>query len=151
MPDKNTTNVDQINAAIGARIRQRRRYLGISLSVAAERAGIDRSHIQRIETGNGNPSVKTLCDIASALEIDPVSLVADNMHTESDAFCGKPVTEREVVVGHAIIAIVDALTVIAEKMKREYSDVATDPAREMATHNAIIDTFPSLQNDGTGV
>lgn len=56
-------------------IRERAR-LGLSLSETARRAGIAKSTLSQLESGEGNPSVETLWAICSALEI-PFSRLMD--------------------------------------------------------------------------
>lgn len=40
----------------------------------SERSGVSRSHIQRIEAGEANPTIGTMCKLAKALEVSVHSL-----------------------------------------------------------------------------
>ena len=62
--------------AIGAAIRTRRRNQGISQEQLAYMAGIDRSHMGKIERGERNVSVLNLIRICTALEARASELLA---------------------------------------------------------------------------
>ena len=53
-------------------IRRERERLGLSVTELARRAGIAKSTLSQLETGNGNPSLETLWALAMALDV-PVS------------------------------------------------------------------------------
>ena len=42
---------------------------GISIRALAERAGISKSHVQRIEAGETSPTLEVMCRIAKALDV----------------------------------------------------------------------------------
>lgn len=42
---------------------------GISIRALAERAGISKSHVQRIEAGETVPTLEVMCRIAKALDV----------------------------------------------------------------------------------
>ena len=54
----------------GASIRQLRERSGYTISRLAADAGIDRTHLGRIENGERNGTPKQLCDIAEILGVD---------------------------------------------------------------------------------
>jgi transcriptional regulator with XRE-family HTH domain len=58
---------EQRLVALGRAIRQRRRDLGISQEALAHQAGIDRSHMGKIERGERNVSVLNVLRIADSL------------------------------------------------------------------------------------
>ena len=47
-------------------IREKKR---LSTRELAARSGVSRSHIQRIEAGEANPTIETMCKLAKALEV----------------------------------------------------------------------------------
>jgi DNA-binding XRE family transcriptional regulator len=49
------------------RMRELREAAGLSLADVAERAGMDKAFISRLETGQGNPTVDTLARYAAAI------------------------------------------------------------------------------------
>jgi transcriptional regulator with XRE-family HTH domain len=55
--------------AIGARIRQRRRQLGVTAVATAAAAGISRVTLHRIETGAPSVTVGALINVLDALEL----------------------------------------------------------------------------------
>jgi len=61
---------------IGQRIRQAREQKGYTVQQLAERSGIKRPNLSRLEHGRHQPSLETLERIAEALEIPVVKLIA---------------------------------------------------------------------------
>ncbi len=62
-------NKDKFLAAIGRRISELRAERGISISRLAELAGISKSTLSSIESGQSNPTISTLWAIADALKV----------------------------------------------------------------------------------
>lgn len=60
---------------VGRRIRDARLWANLSQERLAERAGIDRKTISRIENGHMSPSLDHLLDIAEAAGVQAVCLV----------------------------------------------------------------------------
>ena len=52
---------------IGSNIQSRRRAIGLTQEQLAERSGVSRVTINRIERGKLNPSMKTLSRLARAM------------------------------------------------------------------------------------
>lgn len=48
-------------------LRDSRESSGLSLSDVAERSGMDKAFVSRLETGQGNPTIETLARYAAAL------------------------------------------------------------------------------------
>ena len=63
----------------GAAIRARREDLGVTLPTLAERVGITKGGLSKIETGISQPRIGTLFSIAKALgvELDDISARED--------------------------------------------------------------------------
>jgi transcriptional regulator with XRE-family HTH domain len=61
--------------AIAAALRRERGRLGLSLTELARRAGIAKSTLSQLESGNGNPSVETLWALSNALLIPFSALI----------------------------------------------------------------------------
>jgi len=66
---------DPADTAIGTTIRTRRTRLGIHQAALADRAGIDRAVLSRIERGERCCRVTELAAIAGALRIRPENLL----------------------------------------------------------------------------
>lgn len=64
------------NRAVGLTIRKLRKERGISQEVLSGLAGIARTHLTMIETGDKQPNFETLWKIADALGIKPSELVS---------------------------------------------------------------------------
>ena len=60
---------------VGRRIAAFRTRAGVSARALAECADMDLTNYQRIERGKGNPTISTLLQIATALEVDVGELV----------------------------------------------------------------------------
>lgn len=64
---------------LGERIRSRRELRGVTLGALADTAGVAKSNLSRIESGEtGNPGVRTLSAIARALETTVAALLTEN-------------------------------------------------------------------------
>ena len=59
----------------GERVRARRQELGITQETLANCAGINRTYIGSLETGQRNPSLETIARLAIALSADAAELV----------------------------------------------------------------------------
>ncbi|MGI6877956.1 helix-turn-helix domain-containing protein [Microbacterium sp. gxy059] len=62
---------------IGRRIAQLRTRANVSARTLAHCADMDLTNFQRIERGEGNPTISTLVQIATALEVDVSELVRE--------------------------------------------------------------------------
>lgn len=60
---------------VGARVRALRRERGWSRKELGERAGLSERFLAQVEGGQGNPSLRSLADIAGALSTTPVALI----------------------------------------------------------------------------
>lgn len=66
---------DELLLRVGARVRALRRERGWSRKELGERAGLSERFLALVESGRGNPSLRSLADIAAALATTPVALV----------------------------------------------------------------------------
>lgn len=66
---------DDLLQRVGGRVRALRRELGWSRRELGERAGISERFLAMVESGQGNPSLRSLSDIAGALSTTPVALM----------------------------------------------------------------------------
>ena len=62
------------NRRTGAALRERRRLLEMTQAELADKAGINRSHLSLIETGEHRPTKSTMQRLAEALDISPETL-----------------------------------------------------------------------------
>jgi transcriptional regulator with XRE-family HTH domain len=67
---------DQLLARLGAAVRLRRKTLAMSQEALADCAGIDRSHMGKIERGERNVTLLNLARIAAAMSISASELLA---------------------------------------------------------------------------
>ncbi len=67
-----------ILSVIGNAVRKERRHRGWTQERLAEMSHVDRSFLSKIERGEVNVSVLTLCEIAKALNINIIDLFTNN-------------------------------------------------------------------------
>ncbi len=67
---------------VGEKVRALRKGSGLSQEVLAERCGIFRTYLSRIESGAANPSLVVLVTLANALEVEPHALLVLDMGAE---------------------------------------------------------------------
>ncbi|MFT3772194.1 MAG: helix-turn-helix transcriptional regulator [Minicystis sp.] len=65
---------DLLLSQIGLRIQERRRDLGLTQKELAEKVEMQQSNVARIERGEQNLTVRTLCKLAEALETTATEL-----------------------------------------------------------------------------
>lgn len=63
---------------LGRRIRSYRKREGLSLRKFSAMVGIDRTVLNSIELGDGNPTVKSLVKIAEGLNVNVATLFSDD-------------------------------------------------------------------------
>jgi len=66
---------DELLLRVGTRVRALRREHGWSRKELGERAGLSERFLATVESGRGNPSLRSLADIAGALATTPVALI----------------------------------------------------------------------------
>ncbi|MDY0059361.1 MAG: helix-turn-helix transcriptional regulator [Myxococcota bacterium] len=62
-------------AGIGKRIRELRRARGLSQQALAEKAGISVTYASQLERNIGNPTLSTIQQLATALQVDPADII----------------------------------------------------------------------------
>jgi transcriptional regulator with XRE-family HTH domain len=75
VPTESTPN--RLDVALGLRIRQRRKSLGVSQTALADAIGLTFQQIQKYERGFNRVSFSRLVDIAHALDCRVVDLIGD--------------------------------------------------------------------------
>ncbi|KQM99363.1 transcriptional regulator [Sphingobium sp. Leaf26] len=64
-------------AQLGVAIRSKRKLAGLSQEALADAAGIDRSHMGKIERGERNVTFLNLSRIAAAIQLRPSELLTE--------------------------------------------------------------------------
>jgi len=77
MDERAQSRHPQLDAAIGARIRARRRQLGLTQSELAERLGVSFQQVQKYEQGANRVAASTLVAAAAALSTTASWLVGE--------------------------------------------------------------------------
>jgi len=70
-----TEDPEQLLNRIGLRLTRRRQELGLSQKALATKLGITDANITRIENGQQNVTIGTLCKLAKALDITVEELI----------------------------------------------------------------------------
>jgi transcriptional regulator with XRE-family HTH domain len=73
----NRKDVKQFIAEYAADVKERRKGLGYSHDKLAEKSGVTRQGISKIEAGNGNPTITTMLKLADALGEDLSKIIAE--------------------------------------------------------------------------
>lgn len=68
---------DQLLVLLGATVRARRKALNLSQEALADHAGLDRSHMGKIERGERNLTLLNLAKLADAMSCRPSELLSD--------------------------------------------------------------------------
>lgn len=68
----------QLSAHLAKQVRALRHARGWSLATLADRAGLSKTNVAKIESADGNPSLETLIRLADALNITIGTLIAPN-------------------------------------------------------------------------
>ncbi|WP_237183545.1 helix-turn-helix domain-containing protein [Roseovarius mucosus] len=63
---------------VGRNFARLRNQKGLTQEQVAERSGISQQYLSGLENGRRNPTVITLHDLAEALGVKPVDLIAPN-------------------------------------------------------------------------
>lgn len=66
------------SAALGRRIKERRKQLGLSLRELASQAGVTASFLSQLERGYSNPSIKSLQAITKTLNVSIFYLLVED-------------------------------------------------------------------------
>ena len=79
--------MNKLLLTIGERVRSRRKKLGISRAVLAERAGVSARFLAQLEGGAGNISIQRLADVSCALRL-PLSMLVVGLGYQPASFIG---------------------------------------------------------------
>lgn len=85
-----------INQAIGDRVKEERRRLGLTLQEVAERSGLSLGMISKVENAQTSPSLRTLARLSQGLDV-PVTTFFRGFEEERDASFVKAGTGIELV------------------------------------------------------
>ena len=72
-----SSRVSEIDVTVGARVRNRRKLLGMSQITLAERIGVTFQQLQKYEKGTNRIGASRLVQIAAALGTSPASLFGE--------------------------------------------------------------------------
>lgn len=124
MPLDDAMGPDPVDIAIGARMRLRRKTMGISQGALAERIGVSFQQVQKYERGANRVSGSTLVAVAAALETSVGWLVGEDGSIADVA--------EDIVQALAITGAVELLEAYAAIPKASARAALTTLAQEMA-------------------
>jgi transcriptional regulator with XRE-family HTH domain len=75
MRERTVPEPDDVNAAVGRNVRGHRTRMAWTLEDLAARAGVSKGMLLQVEQARTNPSVATICRLATALGVSIASLV----------------------------------------------------------------------------
>jgi transcriptional regulator with XRE-family HTH domain len=84
---------DPLARTLGARLREERRRIGVSLRELAAASGLSTTTVHQIESGRGSPSLATLQALASTLGV-PLGALFESQATEDAPAILLPAGER---------------------------------------------------------
>lgn len=124
MPLDDAFGPDPVDVAIGARMRLRRKQLGVSQGALADQIGVSFQQVQKYERGANRVSGSTLVAVAAALDTT-VGWLAGEEGAISDA-------ADDVVRSLAVSGAVDLLEAFAAIPRASARSALVSLAREMA-------------------
>jgi transcriptional regulator with XRE-family HTH domain len=71
------SDAHSVVAVIGRQLKKHRQRLGITQVALAERCGIYRTYLSRIENGTANPTVLVVEALANALQLEIYDLIRE--------------------------------------------------------------------------
>ncbi|MBS0249164.1 MAG: helix-turn-helix domain-containing protein [Proteobacteria bacterium] len=83
MMDNADTDLDTSDRAIGERVRALRAARGLTLEALAEKAGVSRAMLSRIERGESNPTAQLLGRVCAGLRVTLSTLFAETERAPS--------------------------------------------------------------------
>lgn len=72
-----TVGNDRLEYALGAKLREERKRLSLTMVQLSELSGISQPHLSQMENGKVSPSINSLYRLANALDISPQQLLPD--------------------------------------------------------------------------
>ena len=67
----------EIQRRLGRAVRSARQEIALTQEEIARRSGLGWRHIQKIEAGEVNPTLGTICKLAAAVGVDPGALLRE--------------------------------------------------------------------------
>jgi len=81
------TAIDPLDRAIGERVRALRAARGLTLEVLADKSGVSRAMLSRIERGESNPTAQLLGRVCAGLDVTLSALFAETERAASPLAC----------------------------------------------------------------
>lgn len=125
---------NRLDLALGLRIRQRRKALGVSQTSLASAVGITFQQVQKYERGANRVSFSRLVEIAHALDCRLIDLVGDLDEAGAPAPLFRYDTAHLRVIGAP--DLLAAYAAAAAPLRRALLKLAVEIARDRGPHSA---------------
>jgi len=120
-----------LNLKIGPKIRAGRKRLGLSLEALAQKVGVSKMTLQRIETGSTSPSIVVLAQISSYLNKPLESLIKDG---KAEVFHLRK-NQQDALFNHERgFRIIGPQGLISDRITLTYSEIEKGAATEPHTN-----------------
>lgn len=129
-------------AVLGARLRDRRKALGVTMVACAEAAGVSRVTLHRIEQGNPSVTIGAYANVAAALGVHLVVPVLDAAEGPADVTVGDYPGLRGLAWqtdAGTVISETEALNLYERGWRRLDREALTDRERAFIQH--LADTY----------
>jgi transcriptional regulator with XRE-family HTH domain len=120
-----------LNLKIGPRIRAARKRLGLSLEALAQKVGVSKMTLQRIETGLTSPSIVVLAQISSYLNKPLESLIKDG---RAEVFHLRKNQQDSLFDHERGFRIISPQGLISDRITLTYSEIEKDSVTEPHTN-----------------
>lgn len=111
----------RLEEALGEAVRFRRRAIGLNQEELAERAGLQKAAVSRVERGDGSPNLRTISRVAAALDICVSQLMLQAealLPVMEQAARPDPITHLTKQAGDSVRAASSAARTVATKTKK---------------------------------
>ncbi len=145
-----THTPNRLDVALGLRIRQRRKALGVSQTALAEAVGLTFQQIQKYERGFNRVSFSRLVDIAHALDCRVVDLIGDldDSNIESPLFRQDTAHLRESGAPELLAAYSAAPPSLRRVILKLVSEIARDQRKRVIPAIEAANGDSELQEAG---
>jgi transcriptional regulator with XRE-family HTH domain len=124
--------------AIGSQMRIERRRLGLTLDALADRTGLNKGYLSRIERGHKAPALATVLKLAEAFDISVGELLGEHLTAQTVRITRSGTGRRLLGKGDGFEMLVPGSTVLDAVIVKPDSDFGTERLREHAGEELIF-------------
>ena len=120
------------------RLRALRRQQALSLEQLAQRTGLTKSYLSKVERGLSEPSISTVLRLAQAYEIGVSQLVGSDPDAQEETVSVVRAAEREPMVRRGTAAGYDYLSMAGRRKVRMMEPFVVRPPRRFPADRAVF-------------